>query len=81
MTIRQVTLDIDESDLTVLDELANAFAGGDRATLLRLALADFKKKLRFAQMEQLHVEALAERCGRVYTTEETLKLIDDLRIA
>jgi hypothetical protein len=80
MTIRQVTLDIGESDLTVLDELANAFAGGDRATLLRLAPADFKKKLRFAQMEQLRVEALAERGGRVYTTEETLKLIDDLRI-
>lgn len=31
-------------------------------------------------MEQLRVEALTERGGKVYTTEETLKLIDELRI-
>ncbi|QNA91775.1 hypothetical protein G4G29_03715 [Microbacterium sp. Se63.02b] len=62
----------------MLQELADAFGGGNRSEFLRVAMKEFKKKLRVQQMNDLHAEMLEERGGKVYTTEETLKLIEDL---
>jgi hypothetical protein len=77
---RPISFAVEDEDIPLLEELATEFGGGNRSEFLRVAMKEFKKKLRFQQMEELHAEMLKERGGKVYTTEETLKLIDELRI-
>lgn len=85
MATRPISFAVEESDLAVLQELADAFGGGNRSEFLRVAMKEFKVRLRQQRlkerrkgMEELHAEMLKERGGKVYTTEETLELIDEL---
>lgn len=78
MAARSISFAVEEADLPVLQELSDAFGGGNRSEFLRVAMTEFKKKLRFQQMNELSDEAREERGGKVYTTEETLKFIEDL---
>lgn len=78
MAARPISFAVEESDVALLQELADAFGGGNRSEFLRVAMKEFKKKLRFQQMNDLSTEASAERGGKVYSTEETLKFIEDL---
>jgi len=78
MAARPISFAVEESDIPLLEELADAFGGGNRSEFLRVAMADFKKKLRIQQMNDLSAEARDERGGKVYSTEETLKFIEDL---
>lgn len=80
MVTQLISFAVEDEDIPLLGELAAEFGGGNRSEFLRVAMKEFKKKLRFQQMEELHAEMLKERGGKVYTTEETLKLIDELRI-
>lgn len=79
MVARPISFAVEDEDIPLLEELATEFGGGDRSEFLRVAMKEFKKKLRFRQMEELHAGMLKERGGKVYTTEETLSLIDELR--
>lgn len=78
MAARPISFAVEEADLPLLQELADAFGGGNRSEFLRVAMTEFKKKLRFQQMNELQDEMCEERGGKVYTTEETLKFIEDL---
>lgn len=78
MAARSISFAVEEADLPLLQELSDAFGGGNRSEFLRVAMTEFKKKLRFQQMNELSDEAREERGGKVYTTEETLKFIEDL---
>ncbi|MBB2975102.1 hypothetical protein FHX49_000643 [Microbacterium endophyticum] len=85
MAARPISFAVEEADLPLLDELAAAFGSGNRSEFLRVAIAEFKERLRLQrlhevreQMESLHDEALAERGGRVFTSAETLALIENL---
>lgn len=78
MAARPISFAVEETDVPLLQELADAFGDGNRSEFLRVAMTEFKKKLRVQQMNDLHAEMLEERGGKVYTTEETLKLIEDL---
>lgn len=78
MAARPISFAVEETDIALLQELADAFGNGNRSEFLRVAMKEFKKKLRVQQMNDLHAEMLEERGGKVYTTEETLKLIEDL---
>lgn len=80
MVARPISFAVEDEDIPLLEELATEFGGGNRSEFLRVAMKEFKKKLRFQQMEELHAEMLKERGGKVYSTEETLRLIDELRI-
>jgi hypothetical protein len=80
MVARPISFAVEDEDIPPLEELTTEFGGGNRSEFLRVAMKEFKKKLRFQQMEELRAEMLKERCGKVYTTEETLRLIDELRI-
>lgn len=87
MAARPISFAVEETDIALLQELADAFGGGNRSEFLRVAMADYKERLRRDRlearrkgMEELHGEALRERGGKVYSTEDTLKLIDDLRV-
>lgn len=87
MAARPISFALEETDIPLLDELSAEFGNGNRSEFLRVAMADFKERLRLKRlqevrkgMESLHADALAERGGKVFTTEETLKLIDDLRV-
>lgn len=87
MAARPISFALEETDIPLLDELSAEFGGGNRSEFLRVAMAEFKERLRLkrlqeirAGVETLHGEALAERGGKVYTTEETLALIQDLRV-
>lgn len=79
MASRPISFAVEESDLELLEKLAEAFGAGNRSEFLRVAMKDYQKKLRFREMEQLSVQATAERGGKVFSTEETLNLINDLR--
>lgn len=85
MATRPVSFAVEEDEIALLEELSKEFGGGNRSEFLRVAMAEFKEKLRKQKlernrkgMEELHSRAVAERGGKVYTTEETLRLIDDL---
>ncbi|OSP07311.1 hypothetical protein [Microbacterium sp. LEMMJ01] len=87
MAARPISFALEDSDIPLLDELATEFGGGNRSEFLRVAMGEFKERLRLKRlqairegMEALHGEAIAERGGKVFTTEETLALIDDLRV-
>lgn len=80
MAAQPISFAVETTDLPLLEELVTEFGGGNRSEFLRVAMKELKKKLRFQQMEELRVEMLVERGGKVYTTEDTLKLIDELRI-
>jgi hypothetical protein len=87
MAARPISFALEETDIPLLDELSAEFGDGNRSEFLRVAMAEFKERLRLKRlqelrqgMESLHSEALAERGGKVFTTEETLALIDDLRV-
>ncbi|MDP3949521.1 ribbon-helix-helix protein, CopG family [Microbacterium sp.] len=77
MAARPISFAVEETDVALLQELADAFGGGNRSEFLRVAMKEFKKKLRVQQMNDLHAEMLEERGGKVYTTEETLKQIEE----
>lgn len=84
MAARPISFAVEESDLPLLEQLAAAFGNGNRSEFLRVAMQDYKERLRKRRlhevregMEDLHAEALAERGGKVYTTEETLKSIEE----
>ncbi len=78
MAARPISFAVEESDIALLQELSDAFGNGNRSEFLRVAMKEFKKKLRFQQMNDLSAEAREERGGRVFSTEETLKFIEDL---
>lgn len=87
MAARPVSFAVEDADIPLLEELATEFGEGNRSRFLRVAMQDYKERLRKKRldeirngMEDLHASALAERGGKVYTTEETLKLIDELRV-
>lgn len=87
MAVRHISFTIEDADIPLLEELVTEFGCGNRSEFLRVAMADYEERLRKRHleerrkgMEELHAEMLKERGGRFYTTEETLKLIDDLRI-
>lgn len=84
MAARPISFAVEEADIPILEELSDAFGGGNRSEFLRVAMKEFQERLRKMKleklrlgMEDLHAEALTERGGKVYTTEETLKLIDE----
>lgn len=87
MATRPISFALDEADIPLLDELSAEFGDGNRSEFLRVAMTEFKERLRLKRlqelrqgMEALHGEALAERGGKVYTTQETLALIEELRV-
>ncbi|AVL98215.1 MULTISPECIES: ribbon-helix-helix protein, CopG family [Microbacterium] len=87
MAARPISFAVEDADVSLLDELSAEFGDGNRSEFLRVAMAEFKERLRLKRlqalrdgMETLHAEALAERGGKVFTTEETLALINDLRV-
>lgn len=87
MAAQPISFAVESADVPLLEELATEFGGGNRSEFLRVVIADYKERLRRKSiedrrkgMEELHAEMLKERGGKVYTTEETLKLIDELRI-
>jgi hypothetical protein len=75
-----ISFAVEEADIPLLEEVATEFGRGNRSEFLRVAMHEFKKKLRFQQMEELRVEMLRQRGGKVCTTEETLQVIDEVRI-
>lgn len=80
MATRSISFTVDDKDLALLDDLAATYGHGDRSEFLRIAMREMRIKRRIERFAALRQEALEERGGKTYSTEETLELIDRLRV-
>ncbi len=87
MATKHISFEIADEDLPVLKRLIAAAAGGDRNLWLHSQILASDEQLRQeriakrrAGMEALHAEMLQQRGGKVYSSDETLALIEQLRV-
>ncbi|MCL2423494.1 MAG: hypothetical protein FWD11_06305 [Micrococcales bacterium] len=72
-----VEIAVPEELRPALDEVVEHFGNGSRSEFLRLAVCDYQGRLRLERMHTLREQALKERGGRRYSTEEVLALVRD----
>jgi predicted transcriptional regulator len=57
--------------------VADYFASGNRSAFLRLAVADYRSRMRREQMDAFRAEARRQTGGRVLTEDEVRALVAD----
>lgn len=60
-----------------IQSVSDYFAGGNRSAFLRLAVQDYRARMRHAQMQGFRAEA-GRQIGRVLTEEEVEALVADV---
>lgn len=57
--------------------VSDYFAGGNRSAFLRLAVEDYRGRMRYDQMQKFRQEARRQTGGRVLTEDEVRALVAD----
>ena len=59
-----------------IQAVADYFAGGNRSAFLRMAVQDYRSRMRHSQMESFRAEA-RRQIGRILTEDEVRSLVAD----
>lgn len=65
----------------LIDEIqavSDHFADGNRSAFLRLAVADYRTRMRHEQMQAFRAEARRQSAGRVLSEDEVRALVADV---
>lgn len=60
-----------------IQKVSDYFAGGNRSAFLRLAVEDYRARMRYDQMQKFRAEARPQTGGRILTEEEVAALVTD----
>ena len=74
-TARTVGFSVTDDFVADIDAVAHYFADGNRSQFLRLAVADYRSRMRHEQMAAFRTEARRQTGGHILTEDQVRALV------